>query len=101
MTKAYASVWDAIEKTADDAAHMQVRGALMVDLQKRMQATGDTQAKLAKSLGVTQPQISDVVCGRIDLLPVDMLIDLLAKLGVEDQMRKRALPSSKLHRKLR
>ena len=91
MTKAYASVWDAIEKTRGDAAHMQVRGALMVDLQKRMRATGDTQAELAKRLGVTQPRISDVMRGRIDLVSVDMLIDLLAKLGVAVQVRTRAM----------
>ncbi len=91
MTKAYASVWDAIEKTPGAAAHKQVRGALMVDLQKRMRATGDTQAALAKRLGVTQPRLSDVMRGRIDLVSVDMLIDLLAKLGVAVQVRTRAM----------
>jgi predicted XRE-type DNA-binding protein len=70
---------------------MQVRGALMVDLQKRMRATGDTQAELAKRLGVTQPRISDVMRGRIDLVSVDMLIDLLAKLGVAVQVRTRTM----------
>jgi len=70
---------------------MQVRGALMVDLQKRTRATGDTQAELAKRLGVTQPRISDVMRGRIDLVSVDMLIDLLAKLGVAVQVRTRAM----------
>lgn len=89
MTKAIASVWDAIEKTPGDAAHMQVRGALMVDLQKRMRATGNSQAELAKRLGVTQPRISDVMRGRIDLVSVDMLIDLLARLGVEVHLRTR------------
>ena len=70
---------------------MQVRGALMVDLQKRTRAPGDTQAALAKRLGVTQPRISDVMRGRIDLVSVDMLIDLLAKLGVAVQVRTRAM----------
>ncbi len=70
---------------------MQVRGALMVDLQKRMRATGNSQAELAKKLGVTQPRISDVMRGRIDLVSVDMLIDLLAKLGVEVKVRMRAM----------
>lgn len=91
MTKSYASAWDAIEKTPGDAAQMQVRGALMVDLQKRMRATGDTQGALAERLGVTQPRILDVMCGRIDLVSIDMLIDLLAKLGVEVQVRMRAM----------
>jgi predicted XRE-type DNA-binding protein len=46
---------------------------------------------LAKRLGVTQPRISDVMRGRIDLVSVDMLIDLLAKLGVAVQVRTRAM----------
>ena len=40
------------------------------------------QAQAAKALGVTQPRVSDLMRGRIDLLSADTLIDLLARMGV-------------------
>jgi predicted XRE-type DNA-binding protein len=87
MTRAYASVWDAIENTSDDAAHMKIRAELLIDLQERLRSTGESQASLAKRLGVTQPRISDIMRGRIDLFSVDALIGFLAKLGVEVSVR--------------
>ena len=45
-------------RNAGDAADMQVRSALMVCLQNRMRATGNTQAELAKRPGVAQPRNS-------------------------------------------
>jgi predicted XRE-type DNA-binding protein len=36
----------------------------------------------AELLGVTQPRVSDLVRGRLDLFSVDSLINMLARLGV-------------------
>ena len=47
-----------------------------------MKARGLKQAEAARFLGVTQPRVSDLVRGRIDLFSVDSLIDMLARLGV-------------------
>ena len=40
------------------------------------------QAQAAKILRVTQPRVSDLLRGRIDLFSTDSLIDMLARLGV-------------------
>jgi len=40
------------------------------------------QAEAAKVLRVTQPRVSDLLRGRIDLFSTDALIDMLASLGV-------------------
>jgi predicted XRE-type DNA-binding protein len=40
------------------------------------------QAEVARVLRVTQPRVSDLLRGRIDLFSTDALIDLLASLGV-------------------
>lgn len=42
-----------------------------------------TQAAAAKLFGVTQPRISDLVRGRIDLFSLDMLVNMLAAAGVQ------------------
>jgi predicted XRE-type DNA-binding protein len=41
------------------------------------------QAEAAKALKVTQPRVSDLLRGRIDLFSTDTLIDMLALLGVQ------------------
>ena len=61
---------------------MLIRADLMIELQSRLDARGMSQAAAAKLLRVTQPRISDLLRGRIDLFSTDALIDMLARLGV-------------------
>jgi len=51
--------------------------------EKEVRARGLKQARAARLLGITQPRVSDLLRGRIDLFSADMLIDLLARLGVK------------------
>ncbi|WKW13519.1 XRE family transcriptional regulator [Pseudogemmatithrix spongiicola] len=66
---------------AEDAEHLKVRADLMVALTKLLDARGLSQAEAAKLLGVSQPRISDLVCGKIDKFSVDTLISMLAAAG--------------------
>ena len=79
--KRFASVWDAIEDTAEDAAAMRARADLMLQLQDHLRKRGLTQAAAARLLRVAQPRISDLMRGKIDLFSADMLIELLGRLG--------------------
>lgn len=54
----------------------------MIHLQKAISARGLKQAQAAKLLRVTQPRISDLMGGRLDLFSIDTLIDMLANMGV-------------------
>ena len=67
---------------AEEAEHLLIRADLLIQLQKVLTARGLTQAKAAKLLRVTQPRVSDLLRGRIDLFSTDSLIDMLARLGV-------------------
>ena len=67
----------------DDAQHLLIRADLLIQLQKTIASRGLTQVKAAKILRVTQPRVSDLLRGRIDLFSTDSLIDMLARLGVE------------------
>jgi predicted XRE-type DNA-binding protein len=40
----------------------------------------------ARLLGVTQPRVSDLMRGRIDLFSIDTLIDMLARLGIRSRV---------------
>jgi predicted XRE-type DNA-binding protein len=81
--------------SADEADHLRIRSELMGKVQKVIMAGGLKQAEAAELLGVTQPRVSDLMRGRIDLFNVETLIDMLAKLGVRTKLvlqarRKRA-----------
>jgi predicted XRE-type DNA-binding protein len=69
--KRFANVWDAIEDTPAQAENMKLRSALMMALKDHIARTGLSQAKAAKLLGVTQPRISDLMRGKIELFGLD------------------------------
>ena len=54
----------------------------MIKIQQLIASRGLKQTELAKILRVTQPRVSDLLRGRIDLFGTDALIDMLARLGV-------------------
>lgn len=70
----------------DEAEYLKVRSELMVKLQKTITARGLKQADVAKLLGVTQPRVSDLMRGRIDLFSIDTLVDMLARLGIRTKL---------------
>ena len=86
----FASVWDAIEDTPGEAAHMKARSELMMAITEHIRKSGLTQAQAAKLLGVTQPRVSDLVRGKIDLFSIDTLVQMLAcaVMRVEMKLRK-------------
>ena len=82
VTPSTGTVFRDLGFSADEAEHLLVRAELLIPLQKALASRGLTQAKAAKILRVTQPRVSDMLRGRIDLFSTDSLIDMLARLGV-------------------
>ncbi len=85
--KRHASVWDAIEDTPGEAAHMKARSSLMMAVIAHIEKNGLTQAQAAKQFGVTQPRISDLMRGKIDLFSLDTLVNMLAAAGLRVEMK--------------
>jgi predicted XRE-type DNA-binding protein len=90
--KRFASVWDAIEDTPEEAQNMKMRASLMMALTDQIGRAGLTQSEAAKLLGVTQPRISDLCRGKIELFAIDGLVNMAAAAGlhVELKLRKAA-----------
>jgi predicted XRE-type DNA-binding protein len=82
VTRSSGNVFKDLGFPQDEAEHLRVRADLLIQIQKALKARGLKQAEAAKVLGVTQPRVSDLVRGRIDLFSVDGLIDMLARLGI-------------------
>jgi predicted XRE-type DNA-binding protein len=74
----------------EEAANLQMRSDLMIQLRKRLESIDVTQRQAARVLGVSQPRVSDLMRGRIDRFSVDMLIKLLGKAGAEVRLTVRA-----------
>jgi len=66
----------------EESEHLLVRADLLIQLQKAIASKGLKQAEAARVLRVTQPRVSDLLRGRIDLFSTDALIDMLARVGV-------------------
>lgn len=81
------SVWDAIEDTPEAAENMKLRAALMMALKAKIARAGLSQAKAAKLFGVTQPRVSDLIRGKIDLFALDALVNMAAAAGLHVEMR--------------
>ena len=86
-TERFASVWDAITDTGEEAENMKQRSALIMALERRIREAGWTQAIAAERLGVTQPRISDLMRGKIDLFSLDMLVKMATAAGLKVEMR--------------
>jgi len=88
--KRFSNVWDAIEDTPEQAENMKLRAVLMSALKDRIEKLELTQAQAAKLLGVTQPRVSDLMRGKINLFALDILVNMAtsADMHVDMQVRK-------------
>jgi predicted XRE-type DNA-binding protein len=82
MTRSTGNVFRDLGFPPDEAEHLRIRSDLLLQLQKAVRSQGLKQAEAAKLLDVTQPRVSDLMRGRLDLFSVDTLIDMLARLGI-------------------
>ncbi len=85
----FKNVWDAIADTPEEAQNLKARSTLMLAVTQHIQKENLTQAQAAKLLGVTQPRVSDLMRGKIDLFSVDTLIQLLYSAGLQVEMKLR------------
>ncbi|MCX7115397.1 MAG: helix-turn-helix transcriptional regulator [Gammaproteobacteria bacterium] len=64
-----------------EAKNLKFRSHLMTILVRYIQVEGFTQKTAAKQLGVSQPRISNLLHGKIDLFSVGMLLDMMERAG--------------------
>jgi predicted XRE-type DNA-binding protein len=85
----YENVWDAIEDDLGEREKMKMLSELMTMLEDRIKAKGWTQAQAARQLGVTQPRISDLMRGKINLFSIDSIVGMLGLAGAKLEVRAR------------
>jgi predicted XRE-type DNA-binding protein len=80
-SKTYASVWDALADTPEQAANLQARADLMRQIAELIEAEGWKQVEAAERCGVTQPRINDLLRGRVSRFSLDALVNIATALG--------------------
>lgn len=66
----------------EEAETLQLRSRLVIELGRYIEAEGITQTEAAERFGVTQPQVSDLVRGKLARFTIDALVTMLARVGL-------------------
>lgn len=90
MGETFKNVWDALEDDPAARESLKIKSRMMLDIEQHIKSMGITQAQAAKKMGVTQPRVSDLVNGKIDRFTIDMLITMLARLGLHVEIKLKA-----------
>jgi predicted XRE-type DNA-binding protein len=77
----YASVWDALADTPQQAANLRARAELMQQIAEVVQTSDWTQAEAASHCGVRQPRMNDLLRGRVSRFSLDALVNIATALG--------------------
>lgn len=80
-TERYASVWDAIADTPEQAANLRARAELMQKVAAIVAESGWTQTEAARRCGVTQPRMNDLLRGRVSRFSLDALVNIATAIG--------------------
>jgi len=79
--ESYASVWDALADTPEQAANLRARAELMRQIAIIVQDSGWTQKDAAERCGVTQPRMNDLLRGRVSRFSLDALVNIATAIG--------------------
>lgn len=81
ITGSAGNVFEDLGFPKEEAENFKVRSALMAVIRTIIDERGLTQTRAARLFGVTQPRISDLVRGKIELFSIDALVNMVAASG--------------------
>jgi predicted XRE-type DNA-binding protein len=76
------NVFEDVGFTRPEAVSLELRSFLAFRLEEFIQVEALTQRQAAAFFGVSQPRISNLVRGRVDLFSLDTLVDMVTQAGV-------------------
>ena len=81
QVESFASVWDAIADTPEQAANLRARSELMRQITAIVKESNWTQTEAAQRCGVTQPRMNDLLRGRVSRFSIDALVNIATAIG--------------------
>lgn len=92
----YATVWDALADTPEEAANMKIRADLVIAIVDKVSGWGVSQKEAARRLGITQPRLSELLAGKITKFSLDALVTLADRSNLQVRMVASPLRSDTL-----
>lgn len=77
----YKNIFDAITGDQNEAADLAFRTDMMIAMRQFFEDKGWKPAQVRTRLGISQPRVSELMTGKINLVSSDKLIGYWAKLG--------------------
>jgi predicted XRE-type DNA-binding protein len=93
FTKSSGNVFADLGFDREEAEHLRIRSDLMATLSQAIKDRGLTQTQAAALFGVSQPRVSDLVRGKIELFTIDTLVSMLARIGIRVEVRATVVPA--------
>ncbi|MBU4261681.1 MAG: XRE family transcriptional regulator [Proteobacteria bacterium] len=90
MSETFKNIWEALEEDPAERETMKIKSKMMMEIAQHIESIGITQAQSAKLMGVSQPRVSELINGKIDRFTIDMLVTMLARLGLHVEVSMKA-----------
>ena len=90
VTPAGGNIFADLGFSGEEAENLKIRSSLMIAVRRVMEERGLKQAQAAALFGVSQPRISDLVRGKIDVFTIDSLVNMLSHAGLRVEVSVRA-----------
>jgi predicted XRE-type DNA-binding protein len=93
ITKGSANIFEDLGFDVQESQNLLLRSQTMIALVQWYNASGLTQAAAAKTLGVTQPRLNQLLKGKIDIFSLDALVNMATNAGMRVGLTIRPVPS--------
>jgi predicted XRE-type DNA-binding protein len=80
-SETFASVWDALADTPEQAANLRARAELMQQIAAIVKESKWTQVEAAAQCSITQPRMNDLLRGRVSRFSLDALVNVATAIG--------------------
>lgn len=70
----------------EEAQNLLLRADLMITIERFVKKNGLTQQKAAKTLGITQPRLNQLLKRKIELFSLDALVNMVTRAGMNVKM---------------
>jgi len=96
ITKGSANVFEDLGFGVQESQNLLLRSQTMVALVQWFNASGLTQAVAAKTLGVTQPRLNQLLKGKIEIFSLDALVNMATSAGMRVGLNIRPVTSMRV-----
>ena len=95
MTKGSGNIFADLGFDVEEAQNLLLRSQTMMAVDSWYRASGQTQTKAAKALGITQPRLNQLLKGKIEEFSLDALVNMATRAGMRVGLTIKPVPRVK------